>query len=145
MDANTVSSPDFSGPARTFASAQAASQARQPMQRVVSTSTPRASGLATATAADADRGAATSAAAPAALTLKNVRRLSLMTASLPRHAVTVRHEEADADGDQPENRERECEDHCDPSFLPNAGTRAGGALRATTRAAIISWNNGHAW
>jgi hypothetical protein len=79
---NTASSPAPAGPSSRLASAQAASQARHPAQSVVSTSTPRASVPAAAACdAEAGRGVATSAAAPTALTLKNVRRLSFMTRS----------------------------------------------------------------
>ena len=65
---------------RRFASAQAASHARQPTHLVVSTSTARESSPAWGVAVDADAGAAAPATvvAPIAVTLKKVRRVSFM-------------------------------------------------------------------
>src|SRR5512140_1926287 len=82
FDAKTASSPGESGSGRRFASLQAASQPRQPTQRVVSTRTPLAPGRAW-TEALAELGRPASPAAPATpAILKRVLLFSFIVAPL---------------------------------------------------------------
>jgi hypothetical protein len=66
-----------------------------------------------------------------------------MTGSSPRHGAAMRQDQAQDDDDGSEQREWECEDHCDPSFRVAVAQLAAASQDAAVSRVTSSWNKGH--